>query len=91
MRESLKIPTVYQGAYHWYYLYNNPNLHCLLIKYTYSFYLLSESLVLNNQNMDKDGFIVLRDSNEVNITAVKGAELFMIKSSSNVDYKRYID
>jgi hypothetical protein len=58
---------------------------------SYSFYLLNGSLKLNNQNMNKDDFLLLKDENNLMISAQEGAELFMIKSPTHVEYKRYID
>lgn len=59
--------------------------------FVYSFYLLNGSLALNNQEMDKDGFVILHDINSLNIMAQEEAELFMIESPSKVNYRRYID
>ena len=58
---------------------------------TYSFYLLKGSLVLNKQEMDKDGFVILQDTDSLSIKAQEGAELFMIESPTNINHRRYID
>lgn len=58
---------------------------------TYSLYLLNGSLVLNNQEMGKDGFVILHDTDSLSIMAQEGAELFMIESPAEINYRRYID
>ena len=59
--------------------------------YMYSYYLLDGKVKLNDEVVQKDGFIVLYNLESVNIAVYKDAELFVIKTPLNIEYKRFID
>ncbi len=54
---------------------------------TYSYYLLDGELKINDELLEKDGFLVLSEIEQVNFSVDNRAELFVIKSPSKVDYK----
>lgn len=56
---------------------------------TYSFYLLEGELNINKEDLVKDGFIVFNELKDISITTKDNAELFMIKSPSKIEYKRF--
>lgn len=58
---------------------------------TYSYYLLSGEIKINDELVQKDTFLVLSDVNSVTFRVEKIAELFVIKSPSSVEYKRFIE
>jgi len=58
--------------------------------YTYSYYLLDGEIDINGILLDKDGFLALEESEELEYKVKKEAELFMIKSPTEVPYDRFI-
>lgn len=58
---------------------------------TYSYYLLNGEIKINDELVLKDSFLVLNDDGNVNFNVEKEAELFIIKSPSKVNYRRFID
>lgn len=60
-------------------------------KYAYSYYLLDGEIKINNELIKKDSFLVLHEIESVDFLVDKGAELFVIKSPSKVDYQRFVE
>jgi quercetin 2,3-dioxygenase len=58
---------------------------------TYSFYLLEGAMRINNENIEKDGFLIIKDETELALYVQKSSELFMIETPTAISYKRYID
>ena len=59
--------------------------------YTYSYYLLDGEMMINNEVVVKDSFLVFSEVDEVTFSVDKQAELFVIKSPSVVNYKRFLE
>jgi len=59
--------------------------------YTYSFYLLNGELDVNENIMIKDDFLVFNKASLVKLTSNTKAELFIIKSPTVIEYKRFIE
>jgi len=58
---------------------------------TYSYYLLDGEVMINDIVVKKDSFLVLNELESVTIKVDEQAELFVIKSPSKVDYRRFIE
>ena len=58
---------------------------------TYSYYLLGGEIKINDELVEKDSFLVLSEIESVDFVVEKSAELFVIKSPTKVDYKRFIE
>ena len=58
--------------------------------YTYSYYLLDGKMSINGIQLDKDGFLAIDDSADIEYKVMQEAELFMIKSPTTVAYNRFI-
>lgn len=58
--------------------------------YTYSYYLLSGEMKINEILLEKDGFLVQSDKEDIHLEVFERSELFMIKSPSEVLYKRFM-
>ena len=59
--------------------------------FTYSYYLLEGTLDLDEEVLTKDDFYVLKDASSVSLTVNDEAELFVIKTPSEVKYRRFIE
>lgn len=59
--------------------------------FTYSCYLLDGSLKVNEDTLVKDDFYVLNDTSSVSFEVEKEAELFLIKTPTDVKYRRFIE
>lgn len=59
--------------------------------YTYSYYLLDGDMKINNEIVVKDDFLVFKDIDHINFIVNEKAELFVIKTPSKVDYKRFLN
>jgi len=59
--------------------------------YTYSMYLLNGKINVDEVNMDKDDFLVFDSTLAVNFTVDNEAELFIIKTLTNIDYPLFKD
>ena len=57
----------------------------------YSYYLLNGEMKINGQVVMKDDFIVFGETDSLNISVDKSAELFVIKSPAEVSYRRFIE
>lgn len=60
-------------------------------KYTYSYYLLDGEIKINNERITKDCFLVLHELESVDFLVDQSAELFVIKSPTDVGYERFIE
>ena len=60
-------------------------------EYTYSYYLISGDMKIDDKEVTTDGFVVLNESNSVKFEVKNDCELFVVKSPSSIDYKRFID
>ena len=58
---------------------------------TYSYYLLDGEIKINNELVEKDSFLVLSEIDRVDFVVDNSAELFVIKSPTTVEYKRFIE
>lgn len=58
--------------------------------FTYSYYLLTGEMYIEDKLLNKDSFIVLKDSNFTKFIVNQLSELFVIKTHTNVNYKRFI-
>ena len=58
--------------------------------YTYSYYLLDGEVVLDGEILTKDDYYVLQDASTVSFHVEKNAELFVIKTPTDVKYRRFI-
>ena len=58
--------------------------------YTYSYYLLDGGVRINGTVLDKDGFLAIDETEEIEYEVSQNAELFMIKSPTKVEYDRFI-
>ena len=58
--------------------------------FTYSYYLLDGDMSINKTELNKDGFLVIDEMEEIAFVVDKYAELFMIKSPTVVGYERFI-
>ena len=61
------------------------------VESTYSYYLLNGEVIINDTVVEKDSFFVLNELESVTIKVDEQAELFVIKSPSKVDYRRFIE
>ncbi|NOR56375.1 MAG: hypothetical protein GQ531_09220 [Sulfurovum sp.] len=59
--------------------------------FVYSYYLLAGRVKINDVLIEKDTFLVEEDVEECRIEVLEEAELFMIKTAKNIDYKRFIE
>lgn len=60
-------------------------------EYTYSYYLLKGEAKINGELVTKDGFLVLDETERISFNVENEAEIFMVKSPSKVEYKRFIE
>ena len=60
-------------------------------KATYSFYLLEGTMSINGDVLDKDDFYLINDVDSVTYEVSEHAELFVIKSHTTVNYRRFIE
>ena len=69
-----------------------PGKHTELLdkNYTYSYYLLDGKMYINDSQLEKDGFMAIDDTEEIEYEVGQDAELFMIKSPTTVEYDRFI-
>lgn len=58
--------------------------------YTYSYYLLDGEVVLDGEILVKDDYYVLQDASTVSFNVEKNAEIFVIKTPTDVTYRRFI-
>ena len=58
---------------------------------TYSYYLLDGEIRINDELVKKDSFMVFSEIDSVDFLVDESAELFVIKSPTKVDYKRFIE
>ena len=58
---------------------------------TYSYYLLEGEMKINDMLIEKDDFIVFDESESVQYSVENSAELFIIKSPSTINYRRFIE
>ena len=58
---------------------------------TYSYYLLSGQISLDETLMQKDGFLVMEATQAVACEVLEDAELFVIKTPTKVGYPRFIE
>jgi len=61
------------------------------IESSYSYYLLAGEIKMNDELIEKDSFIVLSGTESVDFVVDNTAELFVIKSPTNVNYQRFIE
>lgn len=59
--------------------------------FTYSYYLLSGTLVLGEDTLIADDFYVFSDASSITLNVFTEAELFVIKTPTNINYRRFID
>ncbi|MDF1877700.1 pirin family protein [Sulfurimonas sp. SAG-AH-194-L11] len=59
--------------------------------FTYSYYLLDGEIELDGERLIKDDFYVLQDASSVTFKVKNGAELFMIKTPTEIKYRRFIE
>ena len=59
--------------------------------YTYSYYLLDGEISINDELVEKDSFVVFNEIEDVIFSVDKRAVLFVIKSPSEVNYKRFLE
>lgn len=59
--------------------------------FTYSYYLLDGNLKLNEDSLKKDDFYVLNNASSVSFEVKDEAELFLIKTPTDVKYRRFIE
>ena len=60
-------------------------------EFTYSYYLLDGEIILDGENLIKDDFYVLQDATTVSFNVEKDAELFVIKTPTDIKYRRFIE
>lgn len=60
------------------------------INCTYSYYLLDGQMKINDILLEKDSFLALNTAHSLDFSVERGAELFIIKSPTEVDYRRFI-
>ncbi len=60
-------------------------------EFTYSYYLLNGEIILDGDTLIKDDFYVLQDATTVSFNVEKDAELFVIKTPTDVKYRRFIE
>lgn len=58
--------------------------------FIYSYYLLEGKIKMNGVVLEKDSFLVEEDVGSIELEVLDEAELFMIKTPKNIDYKRFI-
>ncbi|MFT7003843.1 MAG: redox-sensitive bicupin YhaK (pirin superfamily) [Sulfurimonas sp.] len=58
--------------------------------YTYSYYLLDGEVVLDGEILVKDDYYVLQGASTVSFNVEQNAELFVIKTPTDVKYRRFI-
>jgi len=58
---------------------------------TYSYYLLDGEMKINGEIVEKDSFLVLAEIDSVDFVVDESAELFIIKSPTKVNYRRFIE
>ncbi len=58
---------------------------------TYSYYLLDGEISINDELVEKDSFVVFNKIEDVTFSVDKRAVLFVIKSPSEVNYKRFLE
>lgn len=59
--------------------------------FVYSYYLLAGKVKINDVIIEKDTFLVEEDIEKCSLEVLEKAELFMIKTAKNIDYKRFIE
>ena len=59
--------------------------------FTYSYYLLHGEVDLDGETLVKDDFYVLHDAKNVSFNVPKEAKLFVIKTPTDVKYRRFIE
>jgi len=59
--------------------------------FTYSYYLLEGELELDGDKLVKDDYYVLKDASSLRIEAKDETELFVIKTPTEVKYRRFIE
>jgi redox-sensitive bicupin YhaK (pirin superfamily) len=59
--------------------------------FTYSYYLLDGEIDLDGETLIKDDFYVLHDAKRVSFKVQKEAVLFVIKTPTDVKYRRFIE
>ena len=59
--------------------------------FTYSYYLLEGEINLDGDTLVKDDFYVLQDAKSVSFKVQNEAELFVIKTPTDVEYRRFIE
>jgi hypothetical protein len=59
--------------------------------FTYSYYLLDGEVELEMQKLVKDDYFVLEDATSVSLKVDKGAKLFVVKTPTEVKYRRFIE
>ncbi|MDF1878119.1 pirin family protein [Sulfurimonas sp. SAG-AH-194-C20] len=60
-------------------------------EFTYSLYLLEGKLELDGETLVKDDYYVLQDASSVVYDVKDGAELFVIKTPTEIKYRRFIE
>ncbi len=58
---------------------------------TYSFYLLNGKMKINGETILKDSFVVLNNIDTITYEIEDKAELFIIKTPTNIEYTRFLD
>ena len=58
---------------------------------TYSYYLLNGEIDVDGDTLVKDDFYVLQDAKSVSFNVPNEAELFVIKTPTDVEYRRFIE
>jgi len=58
---------------------------------TYSYYLLDGEAILNGVSLIKDDFCIVCEADTIKLDVKTKAELFVIKTPTDVQYKRFID
>ena len=59
--------------------------------FTYSYYLLDGELAIDGEQLVKDDYYVLEDAKSVTYEVENGAELFVIKTPTEIKYRRFIE
>lgn len=59
--------------------------------FTYSCYLLNGEIKIDDEVLVKDDFLVFNETKNVNFSIENNAELFIIKTLTNIHYQRFID
>ncbi len=58
---------------------------------TYSYYLLEGRMKLDGEELVKDDFFLVNDAKSIEIEVEENAELFVIKTPTDIDYTRFIE